>query len=167
MTIFDTPAWPTGMELWEHPTNSKTEPFQTTAQWALTNQSTKELRVETCSLRKSLPASCSLISHSCIWPQCWAQKQTPVTVTEDCAYTSEFPDTAEDLDMAKLRTTAQTAIGLYEWGTYLWVEGFLGFESRVIRSERTADHALSLCVMPWHSPYNWAKVWKNLSQGYV
>jgi len=32
MTIFDTPAWPTGMELWEHPTNSKTEPFQTTAQ---------------------------------------------------------------------------------------------------------------------------------------
>jgi hypothetical protein len=38
MTIFDTPVWPTGMELWEHPTNSKTDPFQTTAQRALTNQ---------------------------------------------------------------------------------------------------------------------------------
>jgi len=32
MTKFDTAAWPTGMELWEHPTNSKMDPFQTTAQ---------------------------------------------------------------------------------------------------------------------------------------
>jgi hypothetical protein len=135
MTIVDTAAWPTSMELWDHPTNSKTDPFQTNAQRVLTNQpTTKELRVGTCSLRKSLPTSCGLISHSCVWPQCWAQKQTPVTVTEECAYTSEFPDVAEDLDIPKLQTTAQTAIGLYEWGAYLWVEGFLRFESRVIRS---------------------------------
>jgi hypothetical protein len=60
----------------------------------------------------------------------------------------------EDLDMAKLQTTAQTAKGLYEWGAYLWLEGFLGFESRVIKSERTAGHALSLYVIPCHSPYN-------------
>jgi len=32
MTKFDTAAWPTGMELWEHPTNTKTDPVQTTAQ---------------------------------------------------------------------------------------------------------------------------------------
>ena len=131
------------------------------------NQTTKEPRVETCSLHKSLPLSCGLISHSYVWPQCWAQKQTHVTVTEDCAYASEFPDMAEDLDMAKLWTTAQTATGLYEWGPYLWLEGFLGLEFRVIMSERTAGHALSLCVIPCHSPYKWAKAWKNLSQGYV
>jgi len=54
--------------------------------------------------------------------------------------------------MAKLWTNAQVAIGLYEWGAYLWVEGFLGFESRVMRSGRTAGLALSLHVIPWHSP---------------
>ena len=84
--------------------------------WPTNQPTTKKLRVETCSLQKSLPTSCRLISHSCIWPQCWAHKQTPVTETEGCAYASEFPDVAEDLNMAKLRTTAQAAIGLYEWG---------------------------------------------------
>jgi hypothetical protein len=66
MTIFDTAAWPTGMELWQHPTNPKTDPFQTIAQQALTNQPTKQLRVETCSLHKSLPMYCSTISHYCV-----------------------------------------------------------------------------------------------------
>jgi hypothetical protein len=42
ITIFDTAAWPTGMELWEHPTNSKMDPFQMTAQRALTNQLTNQ-----------------------------------------------------------------------------------------------------------------------------
>jgi hypothetical protein len=69
--------------------------------------------------------------------------------------------------MAKLRTTAQAATGLYEWGTYLWMEGFLGFESRVIRSERTTGRALSLHVIPWHSLTTEERAWKNLCQGYV
>jgi len=116
MTKFYTAAWPTGMELWE-PTPKRILSKQLHSERWPTNQSTtKELRVETCSLHKSLPTSCSLISHSCVWPQCWAQKQTPVTVTEDSAYASEVPNAAEDLDMAKLQTTAQAAIGLYEWG---------------------------------------------------
>jgi hypothetical protein len=53
--------------------------------------------------------------------------------------------------VAKLWTTAQAAIGLYERGAYLWVKGFLGFESSVIRFGRTAGLALSLHVIPWHS----------------
>jgi hypothetical protein len=46
MTIFDTAAWPTGMELWEHPTNSKTDPFQTTAQQVPTKQLTNNQRAK-------------------------------------------------------------------------------------------------------------------------
>jgi hypothetical protein len=32
----------------------------------------------------------------------------------DCAYNNEFPVVAEDLDMDKMKTIIQKAIGLYE-----------------------------------------------------
>ena len=49
----------------------------------------------------------------------------------DCTYNIEFHVAAEDLDVDKLRTIAQEAIGLYE-GAQLWLKGFLGFETRLV-----------------------------------
>jgi hypothetical protein len=58
-------------------------------------------------------------------------------------------------------------------GAYLWVQECLGFEPRVIRTKvrfttkvRQLGHTItpektagwhSVCVIPWHSPYNWGK----------
>ena len=69
---------------------------------------------------------------------------------------------------------------VYE-GTLLWLEGFLGFETRMVMFEvkvilitakfsrltwQSARHAPSLLVIPWHLPYNWGKNReKKLSQG--
>lgn len=84
--------------------------------------------------------------------------------------------------MDKLRTTAQEAIRLYE-GAQLCLEGFLAFEPGLVMSKaktcakfrhsgavtmpgKSADHAPSLSVIPWHSPYNSGKKHgKSLSQG--
>jgi hypothetical protein len=51
----------------------------------------------------------------------------------DCAYANEFPVAVEGLDVDKLRTTAQEAIGLMRGTTVL--EGFLGFEPMLFKSK--------------------------------
>jgi hypothetical protein len=44
----------------------------------------------------------------------------------DCIYANKSPVVVENLDVNKMRTTAQEGRGLYEGG-YLWIEGFLRF----------------------------------------
>ena len=52
-----------------------------------------------------------------------------------CVYSNEFPFVVKDLDVDKLRTIAQEAVGLYGRGGLLWLEGFLGCEPRLVMSK--------------------------------
>ena len=46
------------------------------------------------------------------------------------------------------------------------MDGCLGFKPRVVKLiGKSAGHAPSLWIIPWHLPYNWGKARKNLSQG--
>ena len=54
----------------------------------------------------------------------------------DYAYANEFPVAVGDHDVHKVRTTAHDAIDLYEGGGgIIWLEGFLGFEPRMVMSK--------------------------------
>ena len=50
------------------------------------------------------------------------------------AYANEFPFAADDLDVDKLKNITKEAIVFYEWAQ-LWLEGFLGFESKLVISK--------------------------------
>ena len=88
----------------------------------------------------------------------------------DCTYNIEFPVAVEDLDVDRLLTIALETLVLND-GAKLWLEGFLGFELRLVMSKvkisneiqalRRSCHAWEECesypsvhVLPWHSPHN-------------
>jgi hypothetical protein len=74
-----------------------------------------------------------------------------------------------------LRSIAYIATGSV-WGEQLMLEGFLGFEPRVVKLKLTLDYRIKTCliwgnlgrapslqVIPWHLSYNCGKALKTLS----
>ena len=60
-----------------------------------------------------------MFSHSCVTASLGSVTDT-LNYNWGCAYTNEFPVAVEDLDMGKLRTIAEEAIGLMRGHNFGW-----------------------------------------------